>query len=156
MPKGRLWKDRRGVFGCSGWPVLVWSLPSASQGMLESNIFPPHVFPSLSLPLAQAVQGWAVSVWQEGCDLTQGSRAGSLLPQPGEGSVVSLILTSSTPSAAQHRPLESALQVINYWLWRWSALVRTERWEELFSLSIALCHLVWLQFFFPFKCMFYS
>lgn len=59
-----------------------------------------------------------------------------------------LILTSSTPSAAQHRPLESALQVINYWLWRWSALVRTGRWEELFSLSIALCHLVWLQFFF--------
>lgn len=36
--------------------VLVLSLPSASQGKLECNIFPPHVFRSLSLPLAQALQ----------------------------------------------------------------------------------------------------
>lgn len=32
------------------------NLPSASQGKLECNIFPPHGFPSLSLPLAQALQ----------------------------------------------------------------------------------------------------
>lgn len=148
----------RRAFGCPGWPVLVWSLPSASQGMLEHNIFPPHVFPSLSLPLAQPFQaglGWAE---QSVCD-RRGETFHRAAEQPSKAGSCSqsevkalwshcLILTSYTENTAQHWPLESSLPVIeDYWLWWWSALVRTGRWEELFSLGIAMCHLVCLQHF---------